>query len=173
MNISYKEQLNQALTNHLASNPNRPRLAVIGIGNEWNGDDAAGVLAIRQMQRLLPSHDALVLIDAAVAPENFTGVLRIFQPDWVWLLDAAEMGETPGVIRLLDWQTVQGVSAITHGLPPTLFARFVMNEFGSRVFLFGIQPAVVEAYLEPTRVVREAALGLAESLSGWILGVYL
>jgi len=172
LNISYKEQLNQALTSHLANNSDLPRLAVIGIGNEFNGDDAAGVLVIRQMQRLLPFFPYLLLIEAGVAPENFTGQLRKFKPDWVWLLDAAEMGESAGSIALLDWQKSQGVSAITHGLPPTLFARFVMEEFGSRIFLFGIQPELVEAYVDPSLCIQEAVYGLAESLSKWILENY-
>lgn len=172
MNISYREQLNQALTNHLANNSDLPRLAVIGIGNEFNGDDAAGVLAVRHLQRLLPFHSLLLLIEAGVAPENFTGQLRKFHPDWVWLLDAAEMGEKPGCVQLLDWQKSQGVSAITHGLPPTLFARFVMEEFGARIFLFGIQPELVEAYVEPTVCIQKAVSGLTESLSTWILDNY-
>lgn len=173
MTSSYKEQLNRALTNHLANSTQKPRLAVIGIGNELNGDDAVGVLVIRHMQRLLPKNDSLLLINVSVAPENFTGQLRLFQPDWVWLLDAAEMGENPGKICLLDWQKAQGVSAITHGLPPVLFAKFVMQELGARIFLFGIQPKIIESYLEPTRVIREAALGLGETLSGWIRENYL
>jgi hydrogenase 3 maturation protease len=147
-------------------------LAVIGIGNEFNGDDAAGVLVIRHLQRLLPFHPLLLLIEAGVAPENFTSQLRKFQPHWVWMLDAAEMGKTAGSIQLLDWQKSQGVSAITHGLPPTLFARFVMEEFGSRIFLFGIQPELVEAYVEPSLIIQKEVSGLAESLSKWILDNY-
>jgi hydrogenase 3 maturation protease len=173
LNISYKEQLNQVLTNHLANNSTKPRLAIVGIGNELNGDDAAGVLAVGHLQRLLKGFDSLLMINASVAPENFTGQLRLFQPDWVWLLDAAEMGENPGKICLLDWQEAQGVSAITHGLPPTLFARFVMQEFGAHIFLFGIQPAMVDLYAEPTSVIQEAVLSLAETLSGWIRENYL
>lgn len=161
--------LNQALKKHLANNQDQsPRIAVVGIGNEFNADDAAGVLAIRQLQRLLPSHDNLILIEGAVAPENFTGTLRKFKPDWVWMIDAAEMGEKPGNVSLLDWEKVQGVSAITHGLPPTLFARYVMQEFNTKVFLFGIQPEFVDAYTAPTKTIQQSVRGLVNFLSEWL-----
>ena len=68
-----------------------PRLAVVGIGHELRGDDAAGVRVARALQSRFPTSDALVAIDAGSAPENHTGALRRFKPDLVLLIDAAQI----------------------------------------------------------------------------------
>jgi len=34
--------------------PVKPRLKVIGVGNEWRGDDAAGLLVVRRLQAAAP-----------------------------------------------------------------------------------------------------------------------
>jgi len=169
---SYRAQLDQAKTNHLANNTSLPRLAIVGIGNELNGDDAAGVLVIRQLHRSLPVLNDVLLVEGSVAPENFTSVIRQFSPDWVWLLDAAEMGEVPGTVRLVDWENTGGITAISHGLPPTLFARFLMAELGVRIFLLGIQPAVVDQFVEPTPKIVEQVRIFAKDLADWVLKTY-
>jgi hydrogenase 3 maturation protease len=134
------------------------RVAVIGIGNELNGDDAAGVLVARALkkeqisqfackdstrighQKNAPPPEVLV-IDAGPAPENFSGPLRRFRPDMVILVDAAEMGQPPGTFAWVDWQDVDGFSGSTHLLPPTVFAQFLMDEIGCKMAFIGIQPA--------------------------------
>lgn len=124
------------------------------------------------MQRLLPPQPLIQLLEGGTAPENLTGAIRKFMPDWIWLFDAAEMGGKPGCIRLIDWQQVQGVSAFTHGLPPTLFARFLLQEFGSSIFLFGIQPELVEAFCDPTPTILQAVEYLSQELSTWLIKKY-
>src|SRR5512138_1713340 len=96
------------------------RVAVLGIGNELSGDDAVGVVIAGELrQRLDPRADCFVL-DAATAPENFTGPLRRFRPDLVLLVDAAHLSGEPGTITWLDWQQTDGVSGSTHTLPPSV-----------------------------------------------------
>jgi hydrogenase 3 maturation protease len=65
------------------------RIAVVGIGNELNGDDAAGILAARKLsKKYCPQkvdenspHPVFIVIEAGLAPEAFTGPLRRFRPD--------------------------------------------------------------------------------------------
>ena len=121
------------------------RVAVVGIGNELNGDDAAGVRVASGLRALIPPTQPagsphVLVIQAATAPESFTGPLRRFQPDLVILVDAAHWDAQPGSVNCIDWQEAQGLSASTHTLPPTLFAKFLIHELGCRVVLLGIQP---------------------------------
>ncbi len=128
------------------------RIAIIGIGNELNGDDAAGILAVRALSNIVRDREfvdhsrptVFLTIEAGIAPEAFTGPLRRFQPDLVILIDAAELGEAPGTIRWFDWSEVEGMSASTHTLPPSVLARYLTNEFGCHVKLIGIQPRQLE-----------------------------
>ena len=138
---SWSDSLSQKLTNR--SKPDQAlRVAIVGIGQELRGDDAAGINVARALQstvgaiRELP----LLIIDAGAAPENFTGQLRRFDPDLVLLIDAAQLNEAPGTIRWLDWQETSGLSASTHTLPPHVLAEYLVNELGCEVALIGIQP---------------------------------
>lgn len=114
------------------------RVAVMGIGNELRGDDAAGVLAARALHGL--QHDRFLVVEAATAPENHTGLLRRFQPDLVLLIDAAQLGEQPGCVRWLAAADTEGLSASTHTTPPSMLARFLTETLGCEVALVGIQP---------------------------------
>lgn len=130
----------EVLRLHLQNlNPQKDRIAVVGIGNEMRGDDGAGVLVTRALRARLHSSQIL-LIDAGVAPENCTGALRRFQPAFVLLIDSAQMGETAGAVRLLDCKDVEGLSASTHTLPLSLLADYLLRELGCAVLIVGIQP---------------------------------
>src|SRR5437870_308197 len=87
------------------------RVAVVGIGHELRGDDAAGSRVARALQPR--SHDLLLVIDAGPAPENCTGPLRRFAPDLVLLIDAAQINVPPGTIEWQEWQAADGCGAST------------------------------------------------------------
>ena len=163
---------NLALRSNEDRQPGRiPRLAVIGIGSELNGDDAAGVQVVRSLRRLLPSDLGIMLVEAGPAPENFTGPIRRFQPDMALLVDAVDAGESAGKIVWLEWQHIAGVSALTHGLPPTVFSKFLFQEMQPAVALLGIQAGSVEFDTPPSpavkKAVRQLSSGLAEILTDW------
>jgi hydrogenase 3 maturation protease len=114
------------------------RLAILGIGHELRGDDAAG-LAVAQGLRL--AHERLLVIEAGHAPENHTSTVRRFAPTLVLLIDAAQMNEPPGTIRWLAISDITGMSASSHTMPLHLLARFLQAELGCEVAFMGIQPA--------------------------------
>lgn len=117
-----------------------PRVAVVGVGHELRGDDAAGLAVARALQTALAGDERMLVIDAGPVPENYVGPLRRFQPDVVLLVDAAQLGEEAGVIRWLSWKETDGLSASTHTLSPRLLAQFLISELGCEVALLGIQP---------------------------------
>lgn len=120
------------------TNNAHPRLALVGVGHELRGDDAAGIAAARSLLAL--SGENWLILDAGSAPENFTGRLRAFTPDLVVILDAAQMDESPGTIRLFNISDTQNYSPTTHTLSFDLFARYLERELKCRVTLLGIQP---------------------------------
>jgi len=144
------------------------RLAVVGIGNELNGDDAAGVLVARALRPLQRS-DFLV-IEAGPAPENFTGTLRRFRPEQILLVDAAEMGEPPGTVAWVDWPAAGGWGGSTHTLPPSVLARFLVEELGCRAALVGIQPARLDFGAGVSAAVRRAVDETAGMIRAWVEG---
>ncbi len=123
-----------------ASQEQRAKVAIVGIGNTLQGDDAAGVEAAHELSLLIDDCEYVIVVNAGSAPENLTGMLRRFDPDWVLLIDAAEMDEEPGTLRWLDWNETGGISASSHTLPLSILSRYLVEELQCKVALLGIQP---------------------------------
>ena len=142
----WQTSLRQLLEQPTLQHSNPPRIAVLGVGNTFRSDDAAGVLAARRLadSPLTQELDFLLVVDAGHAPENTTAELRRFKPEVILLIDAAEMGEEPGTIRWLGIDQVDGMSASTHTLPLSMFAKYVTLELGCEVKILGIQPQSTE-----------------------------
>lgn len=130
------------------------RVAVVGIGHELRGDDAAGVAVVRVLKTRLrdqrtrsgrPASRApqpiVLVIDGGPAPENHTATLRRFAPDVILFVDSAEMGVRPGSVRRLRQEAVSGVTASTHTLPVSVLAEYLERETNCVLTLVGIQPA--------------------------------
>jgi hydrogenase 3 maturation protease len=121
---------------------------VVGVGQELNGDDAAGVRiaqALSKRQRAgssdapRPLAFSLLVVEAAHAPENCTGAIRRFAPDLIILVDAAAMDDTPGTVRWLPWEETANLTGSTHTLSPFVLARYLASELSCEVALLGIQ----------------------------------
>lgn len=128
----WKRQVRAAVERHCLS----PKIAVMGIGHELRGDDAAGIA----VARALSGRGNFLVIEAGSAPENYTHQLRRFQPDLVLLIDAAQMNIKPGEIRVCELDSIVGFSASTHTTPLSVFAQYISAELKCEVLLVGIQP---------------------------------
>jgi len=124
------------------------RVAVLGIGQELRGDDAAGLKVAQRLWavREPAAEERVLIVQAGPAPENQTGTLRRFGPDLVIMVDAAEMGEAPGTVRWLDWKETTGITAVGHALPLHVLAGYLVAELGCQVCLLGIQPATASIF---------------------------
>ncbi len=163
----------QALRNLSGS---RPRVVIIGVGNNLRGDDAAGIAVAHSLLSIqgtegpsLAGGVSLLVIDAGSAPENFTGIVRCFVPELVLLVDAAQMDDVPGTVRWLEWQDTAGLSASTHSLPLHIVAAYMATEMGCAVALIGIQPSATDlgAPISPAvqQAVHTVVTGLLETLN--------
>jgi hydrogenase 3 maturation protease len=149
-------------------------VAVVGIGNELRGDDAAGLLVARaliEFQTDNSAQPALLALDAGAAPENVTGALRRFAPDLVIFVDAAfaDDGALPGEIYWLDRREIAGPSAAsfaasTHTLPLPVIAHYLASDLGCEVALIGIQAGGMTFDHTPSPAIQQAAQHVAAKL---------
>lgn len=140
MQNSWNQSLSLLLSRLTAELGRPPRAAILGIGNPFRCDDAAGILVARALHELLSDTDDLLIVEAGHAPENRTAELRRFAPDLVLFVDAADMGERTGAIQLIPEEFIDGMSASTHSLPLSMLSRYLTLELNCRVVLLGIQP---------------------------------
>ena len=148
--------------------PRPARVAVLGVGNEMNGDDGAGVRVVRALAARLAATPGLLLIDGGTAPENFTGPLRRFRPDLIVEIDAAHQDQPPGTVAWIDWRDADGMSASTHTLPPSVLADYLISEIGCQMALIGVQPATLETGQPLSPEVEAAVERLASQLADWL-----
>ena len=126
----------QRLVNHKL----KPRIAILGVGNELRGDDGIGPEVVRALRSPLAGRKNFFLADTGPAPENFTGAIRRFAPDMILLIDAAALYGEPGSIYWIDWGEASGFSASSHTLPLSILVEYLTAELGCEAFLLGIQP---------------------------------
>jgi hydrogenase 3 maturation protease len=141
---SWKKRVTQALALNSGPEPVK-RVAILGIGNPLNGDDAVGVVIADQLITILSALTPtgsmqFKAINTGPVPENFTGALRKYAPHFVLMIDAAQMGKTEGFIRWIALDEIAGFSASTHGLPLALLASYLVDQLACQVALIGIQP---------------------------------
>lgn len=157
------------------------KIAIVGVGHALRGDDGAGTAVVRALSAMSHIHQSssvaasagqqILILDAGPAPENYTGPLRRFRPDLVLIIDAAEMGEAPGVVRWLSWKETSGIGVATHALPLHVFATYLCADLDCDVALLGIQPATTEIGVALTASVQKAVRNvirvLASELEHW------
>jgi len=148
--------------------PRPARVAVIGVGNEMNGDDGAGVRVVKALASRLAATPGLLLIDGGTAPENFTGPLRRFRPDLILEIDAAHQDQPPGTLAWIDWRDADGMSASTHTLPPSVLASYLTTDLGCQVALIGVQPAQLEMGQPLSTEVAAAVEQLVNEMAAWL-----
>jgi hydrogenase 3 maturation protease len=132
------------------------RVVIVGVGSEFRGDDAAGVLVARNLKKNVKSPNMLI-IEAGVAPENFTSEIRKFKPSHVVLIDAADFKAKPGTVRLFkDLSAAIGQSISTHKLSLSILSDYLQDQTSAKVLLVGIQPAGAELSSNMCKEVKDA-----------------
>jgi len=146
-----------------------PRIALVGIGHELRGDDAAGLMVVRRLKAVSSAN--VLVIDAGPAPENFTGKLREFAPDVLLLVDAVQMAAQPGTIRLLEMTDVESYSLTTHALSPHLLIAHLQTELRCIIRLLGIQPGQDSFDSELSSTVRHSVERIVQIIETEVLGL--
>ena len=116
------------------------QLVILGVGNELGGDDSLGLSAARKLKEALTGIPGIEVLAVGNAPENFTGLIRRLSPSHILLIDAAEMGETAGTIKLVETHQIEGMIPSTHTLSLNMLVRYLEQELGSKVLILGMQP---------------------------------
>jgi len=150
-----------------------PRRLIIGVGNPYRGDDAAGVLAARRLRDA--ELDSFTVLEhsgeGASLMETWKGA------DAVILMDAVSSGSPPGTIHRLEPLTnplpAQMFQSSTHAfsLAQAIEMARAFDDLPAAVIVFGIEgqdfqagtelsPEVSKALPELVRRVLEEARGL-------------
>ncbi|MDP2941459.1 MAG: hydrogenase maturation peptidase HycI [Candidatus Omnitrophota bacterium] len=138
------------------------RVAVLAVGSELRGDDAAGMLVAEGLKYFAGKKLRVFL--GATAPENLSGEIRRFMPTHVLIVDAADLGKKAGAISLISPQEAGGISFSTHQLPLKFLADYLQETLGCAVLLIGIQPKKITFGAPPSPAVRKSAKLVSDTI---------
>ncbi|MFA5090906.1 MAG: hydrogenase 3 maturation endopeptidase HyCI [Candidatus Omnitrophota bacterium] len=124
------------------------KLAVLGVGSELRGDDAAGLLFARCLQESLRSNRRISrkvkVFLGYTAPENLTGEIKRFGPSCLLIVDSADLRKKAGTLALIESCDIRGVSFSTHALPLSIMADYLLKSFSCKVLFLVIQPKALD-----------------------------
>jgi hydrogenase maturation protease len=144
---------------------------VIGVGNRWRSDDAAGLEVVARLRGRLP--EEIELLQREGEPTSLIDAWR--GADAAWVVDAVSSGAPPGTLHRLD--------AGERELPADLF-RTSTHHFGlaeavelaravgalpPKLVVFGIEAARVELGEKLTPDVADAVDRAAQAVRGEVL----
>jgi hydrogenase 3 maturation protease len=144
---------------------------VLTVGNGMMGDDGAGVLLARLLTES-PLDDWDVLNGGSV-PENILHQARALAPEYILVVDAADMDLPAGMIRKIQDECLDDPFLLTtHTLPLTYLIES-LREFVPQVELLGIQPEIVAFGCPISPAVKQAVVqvyaDMKEKKSDWEL----
>ena len=117
---------------------------VFTVGAVLRGDDAAGPMLSKMLEE--KPVDGWQVIDGEMTPEDYTGVVKREKPDFLVLVDAAQMNLEPGAVRLLERDNVvSDYMVTTHSMPLSYLIDEIAGYCGELIFI-GIQPAQLEFF---------------------------
>jgi len=126
------------------------KIIVLCIGNDMRGDDAAGsIVAERLNQEILncpENYSDILVVNAGTVPENYTGLIRSESPSHIIFVDAVEMGQDPGTLRLVYGDEIANYSISTHAMPLSFMIKYLKSFSDAEVILVGIQPKSIDMF---------------------------
>lgn len=155
--------------------PKEPRIVIIGVGNAYRGDDAAGLIAVRRLRESLGDH-------AVCREENGEGtaLMEAWQEaEAVIVVDATRSGATPGTLHRFDVAaqslptTLLCCSTHAFGVAEAIELARALGQLPARFIVYGIEGKNFEAgselSVEAEKAVEEAVGQIFQQLTLWQL----
>ena len=102
------------------------------------GDDGLGSVLAQELSNLEDNN--IAIFDGKTVPENFTGAIKRENPSHIIILDAVEMDEPPGHVKLVFKEEIANYSISTHAMPLSFLINYLETTTSAKIMLMGIQP---------------------------------
>ncbi len=135
---------------------------VLGLGNTDRSDDGAGVLVAQALKGEFPTrafseHDGVegTVLDISEKGDGAT----------VFFVDAANLGERPGTVKVVKREDIRDREITTHRVPVALMAS-ILEKAGSRSAVICVQPKQIEFRGRVSQPVARSIDEVVEALRG-------
>jgi hydrogenase 3 maturation protease len=127
------------------------------IGNRGGGDDAIGPYIADNLKKEKTKNFAV--LDCGTMPENYTSIVKQYNPKNLTIIDAVEMGLNPGEMKIVPKKKISKMHISTHGIPISVLIGY-LEQYIENVLFIGIQPKTMSG--EMTTIVRNSGNKLIE-----------
>lgn len=135
---------------------------MLAVGNSMMGDDGAGPLLYQLMQE--KPIENWTALDGGTAPENVAHIIRELKPTRLLIVDATEMEQEVGDIRIIDKDMIADMFFMsTHNLPLNFLIEQLEEDVEEIIFI-GIQPDIVSFAFPMSPKVKSAVQFLYDFL---------
>ncbi len=136
-----------------------------GLGNRDRSDDGAGSLLAAEIAGSLEKSSRLTAVDCASTPENNLRVLEEKKPDKLLVVDAVNMEEQPGKIKIVDPDQMKLSGFSTHTCSIEILLEHIKSRFEVDIMVVGIQPENIELSGQLSEPVSNALEEIKEIIS--------
>lgn len=142
------------------------KITIMGVGSELRGDDAAGILVVRELEKnkIFQDSSKFQILYGHTAPENFTGEIRKFNPSHIIMIDSADMNIEPGSIFVIENDKITSTAFSTHSLPVKVMVNYMKESIAAESIVIGMQPK----NLGFEKAVSEETLNAVKTLCGYM-----
>jgi hydrogenase 3 maturation protease len=143
------------------------KIALLGVGSDLRGDDAAGILVAEHLHKSSPKdikQQRLKVFFGSSAPENLTGEIKRFSPDYLVIVDSANIGKRAGAVKLINPDEVEGFSFCTHRLPLKIMTDYLIKTINCKILIIGIQPGRLDFASRPSKEVEKSAKYISDTI---------
>lgn len=112
------------------------KILFVGIGNLLRKDDGAGAYISSNILK----RDNISALTAEVSIENYIGKINTLGPDILVLIDAVDMGSSPGTHKILNISEIIDTTFNTHNISLKRISEF----FKMEIVVLGIQPEKID-----------------------------
>lgn len=140
------------------------KIAVLGVGSELRGDDAAGILVARELGKYCKTaacRRKFRVFSGETAPENLTGEIRRFKPTHLILVDSADTGKKAGEAVIIEPKKMRGISFCTHQLPLKIMVDYLAETLGCSILTIGIQPKKLDFASRPSKEIQRSTKAIS------------
>jgi hydrogenase maturation protease len=152
----------------------QPAIVIIGVGNEYRSDDAAGIAVARRLRALFPT-GVTILEESGEG----TALMEAWQgAAWVMLVDAVRSGASPGTIHRLDARAAPLPMGFFHysthafSVAEAVELARSLDQLPEHLIVYGIEGANFAAGVELSPAVEQAVEAVVERIAEEVRGAF-
>lgn len=117
-------------------------IVFVGLGNEYRGDDAAGLIFLNRLNESC-EFVAAHFVNARTNPENHLEEILGYSPQLVVFIDAARFGGLPGELKWLRPSQVKQAKISTHAFSMDMVEKYLIAHQPMEFKYLAIQPHIM------------------------------